>query len=247
MFVVVVEDDRGGLVTELKVDSGVLSIGRTTENDIVLPSASISRNHCRLEIQNGSAAIVDLKSSNGVYVDDTRIKERVLINENKHIRLGDYRLRLELVTPMGGIHGINTAHVSPDQAHSRLVVLTGKQVGREILLFEPMTTIGRIEENDVSLPDISVSRHHAQLRLQSDGSFVLIDLNSSNGTFHKGHSVSAPTGVLAGDKIRFGNIECLIMGADGGSTRRAVAEKWVVYLGLAVVAALLGILIGKWI
>ena len=36
MFVVVVEDDRGGLVTELKLDSGILSIGRTDENDIVL-------------------------------------------------------------------------------------------------------------------------------------------------------------------------------------------------------------------
>ena len=247
MFVVVVEDDRGGLITELKIASGDLSIGRTPENDVVLPSVSVSRNHCKLEVRDDTVLLIDLKSSNGVYVDDTRIKDSAVIDETHDVRLGDYRLRLERATPKDGISGISTAHVSPEQAHSRLVVLSGRQVGREILLFEPMTTIGRIEENDVSLPDISVSRHHAQLRLQSDGSFVLIDLNSSNGTFFKNNALTSPTAITPGDKIRFGNIECLLMKSDGESTRKESAEKWLIYAGLGIVAALLGVLIGKWL
>lgn len=244
MFVVVVEDDRGGLVTELKLDSGILSIGRTDENDIVLPSSSISRNHCRLKIQNGIVTLFDMNSSNGIYVDEIRIKDHVEIDEHHAVRLGDYRLRVERVTPKGGVSGISTALVSPDQAHSRLILLSGRQVGREILLFEPMTTIGRIEENDVSLPDISVSRHHAQLRLQNDGSFVLIDLNSSNGTFYKNTPVSAPTVVQSSDKIRFGNIECLLISAQGHLNRQGSIEKWLIRIALGVVAALIGILIG---
>ena len=43
MFVVVVEDDRGGLVTELELGTGVLTLGRTPENDIVLPTIAISK------------------------------------------------------------------------------------------------------------------------------------------------------------------------------------------------------------
>ncbi len=244
MFVVIVEDDRGGLVTELKLESGLLSIGRTADNDIVLPSSSISRNHCRLKVQSGIVTLVDLNSSNGIYVDEVRIKNASEVDEHQLVRLGDYRLRVERVAPKGGISGINTALVSPDQAHSRLILLSGRQVGREILLFEPMTTIGRIEENDVSLPDISVSRHHAQLRLQADGSFILIDLHSSNGTFYRKNPVTTPTVLNPGDKVRFGNIECLIINSDGHANRQGNLEKWFMRIGLAIVAALLGILLG---
>ena len=247
MFVVVVEDDRGGLVTELKLESGLLSIGRTTDNDIVLPSSSISRNHCRLKIQSGVATILDLNSSNGIYVDEMRIKDATEVDQQHLIRLGDYRLRVERVAPKGGISGINTALVSPDQAHSRLIILSGRQVGREILLFEPMTTIGRIEENDVSLPDISVSRHHSQLRLQDDGSFILIDLNSSNGTFYRNNAVTTPTIIQSNDKVRFGNIECLLINSDGQSSQQGNLEKWLIHIGLVIVAALLGILLGDWL
>ena len=247
MFVVVVEDDRGGLVTELEFGQGVITMGRTPENDIVLPSGSISRQHCQLEVASGMAYIVDLNSSNGVFVDEKRIQSKSVIDEHNDIRLGDYRLRLERVAPSGGVSGINTALVSPDQAHSRLVLLSGRQVGREILLFEPMTTIGRIEENDVSLPDISVSRHHAQLRLQHDGSFALIDLDSSNGTFFRNQRLQQPTVVRAGDKIKFGNIECLLVSSGSNKAQSASIEKWFIYAGLGVVAALLGALFGKWL
>ena len=242
---VVVEDDRGGLVTELELDSGLLTLGRTPENDVVLPSGSISRQHCKLEMQAGSVSIIDLNSSNGVYVDEKRIQSRTVINEQHDVRLGDYRLRLERVTPKGGVTGIDTALVSPEHAHSRLIILSGRQVGREILLFEPMTSIGRIEENDVALPDISVSRHHAQLRLQPDSSFVLIDLNSSNGTFHKNQPVSQPTIVQPGDKVKFGNIECLLITTEANGGRSVSLEKWLIYGGLALVAGLLGALLGQ--
>ena len=247
MFVVVVEDDRGGLVTELEVDSGVITLGRTPENDIVMPSGSVSRTHCRLEVSSGVANIVDLNSSNGVYVDETRIQGPTVIDEQNDVRIGDYRLRIERVTPQGGVAGINTALVSPDQAHSRLILLSGRQVGREILLFEPMTTIGRIDENDVALPDISVSRHHAQLRLQHDGSFILIDLNSSNGTFHRNQQINQPTSVSPGDKVKFGNIECLIISSDEVTRSSGTLEKWLIRVGLAVVAGLLGALFGQWL
>ncbi len=44
-------------------------------------------------------------------------------------------------------------------------------------------SIGRGDENDVVIRDHSVSRNHAELRVDSKGQFQLIDLNSTNGTF----------------------------------------------------------------
>ena len=245
MYLVVIEDDRGGLVSETQLDEGRLAIGRTPENDIVLVGNSISRQHCEVVVRNQSLVIVDKNSSNGVYVNDIRVSGSQNITEGSLVGLGDYRLRIERLTPKGGIGGISTALVSPDQAHARLILLTGRQTGREVLLFEPITSIGRIDENDVSIPDISVSRHHAQLRLQPDGSYVLIDLNSSNGTYHKGHQIHQPTLVNPGDKVGFGSIECVIIKSKDQGPSELNREKWLIYGGLGLVAALLGIMIGR--
>jgi phage tail-like protein len=46
----------------------------------------------------------------------------------------------------------------------------------------PVLTIGRAPDNNLTLPDPLVSRHHAELRLSPEGP-VLTDLDSSNGTF----------------------------------------------------------------
>lgn len=46
--------------------------------------------------------------------------------------------------------------------------------------------IGRVPDNDLVLTDLNVSRHHAELRRNPDGSFELADLGSHGGTFVNG-------------------------------------------------------------
>jgi len=48
------------------------------------------------------------------------------------------------------------------------------------ILKEGVTTIGRSEDNDISLCDPGMSRHHAQITLM-DGKAVIEDLDSANG------------------------------------------------------------------
>ena len=48
-----------------------------------------------------------------------------------------------------------------------------------------------------------VSRKHAELRSQ-DGHWILIDLNSSYGTFVDGNKISAPQNLSVGSRLRFG-------------------------------------------
>lgn len=64
--------------------------------------------------------------------------------------------------------------------------------------------VGRGTECDIQLPDISVSRRHAQLFAQ-DGKFLVEDLGSTNGTYVNGESVSRRN-LSAGDRIRVGRL-----------------------------------------
>jgi len=60
---------------------------------------------------------------------------------------------------------------------------------KEYAVDKDTLTIGRAEDNDMMIENLSVSGHHAKL-VRENGDFVLIDLNSLNGTFVNGHKVS---------------------------------------------------------
>jgi hypothetical protein len=63
--------------------------------------------------------------------------------------------------------------------------------------------IGRAPECDFALRDMTVSWRHAELR-PSAGSWVLVDLDSKNGTHVNGWRAGAGFTVRAGDYVRFG-------------------------------------------
>ncbi|MGH3189681.1 MAG: FHA domain-containing protein [Streptosporangiaceae bacterium] len=53
--------------------------------------------------------------------------------------------------------------------------------------------IGRVPDNDVVLPDLDVSRHHAELRRLPTGGYQIVDLGSHNGTYVNGRRVNSAT------------------------------------------------------
>jgi predicted ester cyclase len=53
--------------------------------------------------------------------------------------------------------------------------------------------IGRTPDNDIELQDLDVSRHHAELRRNPDGSFEIIDLRSHGGTYVNGERITRKT------------------------------------------------------
>lgn len=61
-----------------ELGEGRVTIGRTEENDIVLPDTSISRQHAAIENINGDYYVVDLGSSNGVFLNNERIEKEKL-------------------------------------------------------------------------------------------------------------------------------------------------------------------------
>ncbi len=243
MYIVVVEDARGGLICERAFHQGELTLGRTAENDVVLPSSTVSRRHARLFLEGPTLHVEDLGSANGVLVNERPIRDPAVIDEGSEVRIGEYRLFVERATgKMKPVQdGINTAIVHPGQAHGKLVVLAGPQAGREHLLFEPITSVGRTDENEVVVADVSVSRHHARLKRNEEGGYTLTDLSSSNGTLVNGKRLTSAK-VWPGDRLQFGNVECMLVDPQGRARNVRRTRQYVTY-GLAVVgAALIGAL-----
>jgi pSer/pThr/pTyr-binding forkhead associated (FHA) protein len=76
----------------------------------------------------------------------------------------------------------------------------------------PVTHIGRKPENDLVIQDISVSRFHAQIRVEN-GNFVLHDLNSHNGTIVNQSTVKQHV-LKPGTLIYFGNVMVVFVQQD---------------------------------
>jgi hypothetical protein len=65
-------------------------------------------------------------------------------------------------------------------------------------------SIGRTQDCDLRISDMSVSRHHAQLDRSEDG-WMLSDLGSHNGTRINGWLVREPVPLRPGDTVQFGS------------------------------------------
>lgn len=64
---------------------------------------------------------------------------------------------------------------------------------RAFTLNRPRMSIGRESINHVVIPDINASRSHAEIRQEANGTWVLSDLGSTNGTWVNGRRIkSAP-------------------------------------------------------
>jgi hypothetical protein len=78
-------------------------------------------------------------------------------------------------------------------------------------------TIGRTQDCDLRIADLSVSRHHAQLERSDDG-WLLSDLGSHNGTRVNGWLVREPVPVHPGDLLQFGSATLKIQAPEEHST-----------------------------
>ena len=76
-------------------------IGRQSDNDMVLDDASVSRHHAVIIDTGTSFVITDMKSANGVFIGDQRLRGSATINHGDRIRICDYEFTFE-VHPPGG-------------------------------------------------------------------------------------------------------------------------------------------------
>ena len=83
-------------------------------------------------------------------------------------------------------------------------------------------SIGRVAGNDLVLPSGTVSTHHALL-YRSNGSWLVADEKSTNGTFLNGQLLSAPAQLADGDELSVGQFRIRV--DLGGAAKAAAAAE----------------------
>lgn len=83
----------------IEVTCPVAVVGRHSEADLRIADPEISRRHCRFAFDNGVWRVRDLKSLNGVFLNNQPIDEATLYAGDR-LRLGCVGILIEAATPM---------------------------------------------------------------------------------------------------------------------------------------------------
>jgi pSer/pThr/pTyr-binding forkhead associated (FHA) protein len=126
------------------------------------------------------------------------------------------------------LHGMESATPAPAPPVAPLanfLVRTGSLKGQRLQVKVPVANIGRADYNDLVLPDPSVSTTHAKLQ-RREGVWVLVDLESTNGTFVDGDRITGDSPLAPGGLVRFGDVQLVfeptddaVGAAKGGGTQ----------------------------
>lgn len=87
----------------------------------------------------------------------------------------------------------------------KLVVVAG-DAKQKIIKIKPPTIIGRSREADVPVGHALVSRRHCEITVSEDGTLIVEDLGSLNGTYHGDQRITEPVYLEPGDKLTVGSI-----------------------------------------
>jgi len=207
------KDPETGELRSYVLEAGAnVTIGRSPNNHICIPERHVSRQHAVIRFGNGVFVLVDLGSANGTFVNEELLEGPFPLADGDVIRL--YVPVLSFSTGATDEEHTQAAEEGTlirggQDSYPSLAIQSGPQAGTTIPLLAPVVTIGRATRNavwDISLPDQAVSRPHAELRREDDGTWTLADLDSANGSLVNDTPLDAhvPVPLEDGDEITLG-------------------------------------------
>jgi two-component system, NtrC family, sensor kinase len=105
-----------------------------------------------------------------------------------------------------------TSNITRHWGMASLFVIQGRDQGRRFDLAQDVVTIGRDNSNIIQLHDSETSRHHSEIRW-ADGGHVLVDLQSSNGTFINEKPITEQR-LVNGDRVQIGGTLLIFTGVE---------------------------------
>jgi len=124
----------GKLLREIEVKQPKVTIGRARLNDVVINSEYVSKFHALMIFHKNTLFLVDLKSSNGMYVNSRRVRSVVLQHEDV-IEIGNHRIKV--YHPFGRA-GATEAELDPaDTSIMKTVGDMRRAVAKKILRIAP--------------------------------------------------------------------------------------------------------------
>lgn len=170
-----------------------VTFGRSPENDIVLKSELVSRQHGYFQLDDNGCTLYDNMSSNGITVNGQRIQTKFLI-EGDQIKIDRFTAAMK-----EGVLFLFGTKKEP-------------VVWRSITLYDKQqVTIGRDPSCDIVLDHLSVSKVHAFIE-NTGGGFTLRDNNSMNGVYVNGKRLTGAYPLQEKDVIVITNSRLLYSG-----------------------------------
>ena len=164
---------------------GTEHVAGRVDGQIVFPDDSwLSPRHANFVYRGEKLVVRDEGSKNGVYV---RVRGQVPLEPGDHFLCGEQVFRLDR-TPAdsaGPEPDMTYFYSSPKRPSPFRItqVLRGGAEGMVVCARDNQCSIGR-EDCDLNFPeDLFMSGSHARVAASPDGSFVLVDSASKNGTF----------------------------------------------------------------
>ncbi len=206
---------------EYLVTAPPLVFGRDAGCDVVVAGKDVSRRHAEIVLTPKGYLLVD-SSTNGTFVNEEQVQGQRMLQRADVIRIGDETFRFHADVPPRaaasaapppgaaerlehGGHGLEAVPRGPGPLASFLLK-SGALEGQRLQVWTPVVNIGRADYNDLMLPDASVSTAHAKLQ-RREGVWVIVDLDSTNGTFVDGERVKGESPLAPGTIVRFGTVD----------------------------------------
>src|SRR5437763_13900038 len=221
---------------EYVITGASLVFGREAGCDVVVTGKDVSRRHAEIVHTPRGYLVVD-SSTNGTFVNEEQVQGQRILARTDVIRIGEEQFRFYAEAPAlpassppaGGpavspaqlkhtVHGMEAVAPPPlprpsSPAFASFLVRSGGLMGQRLPVKTPVVNQGRADYNDIVLPDPSLSPRHAKLQ-RREGVWVLVDLDSTNGTFVEGEQVKGEAPLGPGAMVRLGDVQLLFEPVD---------------------------------
>jgi pSer/pThr/pTyr-binding forkhead associated (FHA) protein len=229
---------------EYVITGTTLAFGRDATCDVVVPGKDVSRRHCEIVQGPRGYGVADTSTNGTFVNEERVQGQRPLARGDiLRIGDEQFRFYADPVpVPAGAVLGEPAASAPPGQpppgAAARLrdtvhgvpppapdarssgggplaafFVKQGDLKGQRLAVRSPVVNVGRADYNDVLIPDVSVSTAHAKLQ-RREGVWVLVDLDSTNGTFVDGERVKGEAALAPGSLVRLGDVQLVFEPTD---------------------------------
>lgn len=186
--IIVVEPNKKISIHDLSNNEQTI-IGRAGgPNDIAINSPSVTSQHGLFFFSKGFYSYIDLGSTNGTFLNGKKINNQLRVPSSEFI-----------------LKNCDVLTIAPNNQNQVSIVFSVNSDdctwGTLALNKFIKIDIGRSDNNDIVIPNVAVSRNHAQI-INENNTFVLKDLNSMNGTIVNGKTLKGMHLLSEGDIIQ---------------------------------------------
>jgi type III secretion system YscD/HrpQ family protein len=226
-----------GLILNLAEDTQEWVVGKSPESaDLVLEDETLSRKHAKLYRVADGIYLENFSKLNPVHINRHECLEPTLLKEGDLIQIGETLFLFSEVTHAAPLTPeFQTEDLSSDDTIFEdipsetdlpfslppntpylLKVISGPNAGAEIGIEKGHSyTLGKDPKVcDILFQDLSVSRSHAKLFVEEDGTLEIEDLSSKNGTAINGEPVTGKRSFTSQDLVALGTTIFLIIDRD---------------------------------